>query len=107
MTRAEILNRIDAERHRQLELPGSEFDVRNNPNVWSSIVGHYVFGEVRRGLNNPSRVAFEDNMIKAAAIIVAALENVDAMQSLGYFSDEPSDAMSDFAMALSSVTSRT
>jgi hypothetical protein len=44
MTRAEILNRIDAERHRQLELPGSEFDVRNNPNVWSSIVGHYVFG---------------------------------------------------------------
>jgi hypothetical protein len=46
-------------------------------------------------------------MIKAAAIIVAALENVDAMQSLGYFSDEPSDAMSDFAMALSSVTSRT
>ena len=103
MSRSEILNKIDCERSKQLELPDSEIDLQNTPNDWAAIVGHYLFGDVRRGRNAPSREAFEDSMIKAAAIIVAALESTDAMQALDHFSDKPTEEMNRFAATLSDV----
>lgn len=101
--RAELLRRIEAERRRHIELPGSEMDVRNSPNEWAAIAGHYLTGEVRRGGHKPERQVFEDNFIKAAAVILAALENTTSMQALGYFSDDnPAEGVS-FGEVLSKI----
>lgn len=74
-------------------------DVRNTPNEWAAIVAHYVTAEVRRGGLEPSRDAFETGLIKAAAVILAALENCDSMQELEYFRAHSRDQNS-FAEAL-------
>lgn len=76
----EIIERIRAERQRQFELPGSEWDALNSPGEWSSLVSHYVNREVRRNGEAPLSEDFEDVLIKAAAVIVAALENIDNMR---------------------------
>lgn len=83
--RAVYVQRIVKERERQDDLPGAEYDVRNTPNDWVSIVLHYVAEEVRRGGVKPSEAMFEDNMIKAAAVILAALEHLDSMNEAGHF----------------------
>lgn len=84
-SRADLLARIEAERERQFNLPGSESDVRNTPNEWVAIAGHYLFDEIRRGANQPDSEEFTDGLVKAAAVILAALESVPAMQALGHF----------------------
>lgn len=81
--RAELLARIEAERTRQIDLPGSEFDVRNTPNDWAAIAMHYLSAEVRRAGSVPSRADYEDVLVKAGAVILAALEHAEHMQKLG------------------------
>lgn len=77
----EFIRRIQEERDRQHNLPGSEFDVTNGPNDWVAIICKYVSdGSRLRGVV-PSREDFEDSMIKAAAIILAALDHVDHMKN--------------------------
>lgn len=83
LSRAVIIEQIAAERNRQFNLPGIEFDMRNTPSEWISIAAHYLFEEVRRGPIVPSREGFDDSLIKAAAVIVAALEHADTMTKLG------------------------
>lgn len=78
-----IINRIREERARQSDLPGSEWDAKNTPGDWVAIVSHYVSEEVRRNGMVPSREAFEDSLIKAAAVILAALEHTDLMKDRG------------------------
>ena len=80
MQRAELLDRISAERSRQSDLPGSEWDAKNTPGDWVAIVTHYVSSEVRRNGIVPSQAEFEDNLVKAAAVILAALENASVMR---------------------------
>ncbi|RYF14863.1 MAG: hypothetical protein EOO77_13865 [Oxalobacteraceae bacterium] len=82
-TRVELLNRIDSERLRQFNLPGSEYDQRNTPNDWVAIAMHYLSEDVRRGGTMPDRAAFEDSLIKAGAVILAALEHTDQMERAG------------------------
>jgi hypothetical protein len=82
--RSEILSRIEAERARHIDLSGSEMDVRNTPNEWAAIAAHYLTEEVRRGSNIPDRTSFEDSFIKAAAVILAALEYAPVMQDMGH-----------------------
>ena len=84
-TRADLLALIEAERERQFNLPGSESDIRNTPNEWAAIAAHYLFDEIRRGANQPDAEEFTDSLVKAAAVILAALESVPAMQALGHF----------------------
>jgi hypothetical protein len=79
----EILQRVREERQRQADLPGSEWDVKNTPGDWVAIVSHYVASEVRRNGVVPETSEFEDNLIKAAAVILAALENVQLMRDRG------------------------
>ncbi|RYD63177.1 MAG: hypothetical protein EOP83_12810 [Verrucomicrobiaceae bacterium] len=81
--RAEFLARIESERQRQFDLPGSEYDVRNTPNDWAAIAMHYLSGEVRRAGSMPSRADYEDSLIKAGAVILAALEHAENMHKLG------------------------
>lgn len=78
--RANYLDRIKSERERQFNLPGSEWDTRNSPNDFIAIATHYLNEEVRRGGSIPSLENFEDGLIKAAAVILAALENAEAMR---------------------------
>lgn len=80
-SRAEYLSRIDAERLRQFNLPGSEFDARNTPNDWCAIAMHYLSAEVRRGGTVPTSADFEDSLIKAGAVILAALEHLEVMEN--------------------------
>ena len=88
MKQEEIIQKIKNERSRQFDLPGREFDVNNTPNDWSSIIGFYIFEEIRRSLHKPLRKDFEDSLIKAAAIILATLEHCHIMEINQHFADE-------------------
>lgn len=76
-----FIERIRQERQRQLDLPGSEWDRRNTPGEWVAIVNHYVANDVRRNGTVPESEAFQDSLIKAAAVILAALEHVEVMEN--------------------------
>jgi hypothetical protein len=83
--RDDIIKEIITERIRQLELPGSEWDQRNIPADWISLITHYVSGETRRNGTKPNAAEYRNNMIKAAAIILATLEHFDEMKRRGEF----------------------
>jgi hypothetical protein len=76
----DFLAKIRAERQRHLDLPGSELDSNNSPGDWIAMITHYVSREaMRNGL--PSEAdAFEEALIKAAAVIAAALEHTEVMK---------------------------
>jgi hypothetical protein len=79
-TADDIIQKIKVERQRQFDLPGSEWDSGNTPGDWVAIVGHYVNSEVRRNGIVSSSTDFQDSLIKAAAVIVAALEHIELMR---------------------------
>lgn len=76
----EIIENIRRERERQFDLPGSEWDSQNSPGDWIAMINHYVSKEVRTKGVAPVREDFEDALIKAAAIILAALEHTPDME---------------------------
>lgn len=78
-----FLEKVRDERKRNADLPGSEWDVKNTPGDWVAIITHYVSAEVRRNGVVPETHEFQDKLIKAAAVIAAALESVDAMKDRG------------------------
>ena len=77
---AKFVDKIKEERNRQHNLPGSEFDVTNGPNDWVALVCKYASEGTRLHGVVPSTEEFEDSMIKAAAIILAALDHIDHMK---------------------------
>ena len=74
--RQSILNLVLEERIRQLDLPGSEWDLKNNTNDWIAIAVHYLSESVRRNGVIPEKKDFQESLIKSAAVILAALENI-------------------------------
>jgi hypothetical protein len=85
-----LLERVRTERERQRSLPGSEFDGKNTVNDWVAIAGHYLSEPAKRkgptshwGGLSVSQVDYEDSLIKAAAVIVAALEHADSLKKNG------------------------
>lgn len=81
--RAALLSAVASERERQADLPGREWDIRNGPNDWIAIAARYLGEEARRAGHVPSRDAYEASLIKAAAVILAALEHGEVMQREG------------------------
>ena len=81
--RQEMIERILAERDRQFNLPGAEWDAKNTPNDWMAIASSYCLSNTARKHTKPSGQEFEDDLIKAAAVILAALENVPVMKQSG------------------------
>lgn len=85
----QLLERIKQERDRQRTLPGSEFDAKNSVNDWIAIAGHYLTESAKRKSSSSySRGAvtqedYEDSLIKAAAVILAALEYSDTLKRNG------------------------
>jgi hypothetical protein len=85
MKQAEIIQKIIDERSRQFNLPGREFDIENRPNDWSALISSYALETTTRNHRKPDVFEFEDSLIKAAAIIIGALEHVDIMKKKEYF----------------------
>lgn len=85
MTRDEIVQLILTERARQFNLPGREFDVTNSPNDWVAIVTSYSSDCVTRNHLKPEFDYYEESLVKAAAVILAALEHMDMMKKKGHF----------------------
>lgn len=75
-----IVSKVTAERDRQSSLPGSEWDAKNTPGDWASIVTHYASAEVRRNGIVPNSEDYELSLVKAAAVIFAALAHIDEMK---------------------------
>jgi hypothetical protein len=66
--REAIVERILAERVRQFDLPGTEYDVSCSPNDWiATIVRLASEGSNSRGRNSDA-VSFEEALIKCAAV---------------------------------------
>jgi hypothetical protein len=86
--RSSILDRINQERERQADVVGSELDAHNTPNDWIAISSYYLVQETNRAtmLTPPPADEFEREMIKAAAVIIAALEHVEVMKENGKLS---------------------
>jgi len=73
--RTAIFDEIDTERKRQDLGIGHEFDDKNTPNDWVTFVVRYVSRSAEFPINER-----RTNMLKAAAICVAALEAFDRAQ---------------------------
>ena len=83
MNSEKILSKILKERKKQSNQPGSEYDAKKTPSDWGSIITHYVNRECRRYNIIPEKNDYEDSLIKAAAVLVAALEHLDIMKEKG------------------------
>ena len=66
---------------------GNYLDLTNTPNDWVAIASHYLLQDVCRKKVVPNRAHFHDSLVKAAAVIVAALEYEQNMTSKGQLTD--------------------
>lgn len=84
-----LLERIKLERDRQRTLPGSEFDAKNTVNDWIAIAGHYLSESAKRKSSTSynrgavTQEDYEDSLVKAAAVILAALEYSETLKRNG------------------------
>lgn len=81
--RQEFIQKILEEREKQCNLPGSEWDMKNTPNDWIAIASYYFSQAGTRKHMTNTIDDFEDDMIKAAAVILAALEHGFIMKKAG------------------------
>lgn len=76
-TRERILGEISGERDRQFNLPGSEFDQLHSINDWIAISSQYLTRCADRKHTKSDVGDQRESLIKAAAVIVAAIEHLD------------------------------
>mgnify|MGYP006422601267 CR=1 FL=1 len=84
ISKEDIVAMILDERIRQFELPGSEWDANKTPNDWIAVATHYLTENTNRNSTIPNSDEFEENLIKASAIILAAIEHIKTMKYNGY-----------------------
>ena len=77
--KTEFIEKILKERERQLNLFGSEYDLNKLPNDWVALVTRYVSEAGQYNFVLPQQDDFEHSIIVAAAICLAAYENIDNM----------------------------
>ncbi|KKL65224.1 hypothetical protein LCGC14_2157140 [marine sediment metagenome] len=85
LLRTAIFDEIDTERKRDEELWGHEFDNKNTPNDWVTFVIWYLsrmadVNPLRRDGGKGYSTHYRLNIIKAAVVIVAAIEAFDRAQ---------------------------
>ncbi len=82
LLRTAIFNEIDIERMRQDGKWGHEFDDKNTPNDWVTFVTRYLSRAADDTVTQPAHVEkfYRLNILKAAAVCVAALEAYDRAQ---------------------------
>jgi len=71
---------IKEERERQKLLPGSEFDLTNGPNDWTAIAAKYLSESARCHGVAPHSDEFQNSLVKAAAVIFAAMDHIEHME---------------------------
>lgn len=93
LIRATVYADIDLERERQDENVGHEFDDTCNPNDWVTFVTRFLsiaaddtLGKVSQKANKlpltTLALRYRLNMIKAAAVVIAAIEAFDRAQGI-------------------------
>jgi len=75
--RQRILEEISEERDLQFNLPGSEYDQKHSMNDWIAISTQYLTRSADRKHIKIDISEQRQSLIKAAAVIVAALEHMD------------------------------
>lgn len=73
-TREDIINLIIEERLSQMSNPNTLADHLKTKNDWSGLAGYYLFESASRPDKHVSFDEFRTSLIKAAAVILAALE---------------------------------
>jgi hypothetical protein len=73
--RRRILEDINLERVRQESLPGSEYDQKHSRNDWIAIATMYLSRAASRKHIPITDEEYQDSLVKAAAVILAALEH--------------------------------
>lgn len=76
-TRQKIFNEVSEERERQYNLPGSEYDQKHTINDWIAISSQYLTRGADRRHIKVDVIEQRDALIKAAAVIIAAIEHLD------------------------------
>ncbi len=73
---------ITREREKHTDMPGSELDIKNTPNDWVAIASYYLVQNTRRAtmLTPPTADDYKENLVKAGAVILAAIEHIDSMK---------------------------
>ena len=72
-----ILEEISGERDRQYNLPGSEYDQLHTINDWIAIASQYLTRGADRKHTKVDQQEQRESLVKAAAVIVAAIEHMD------------------------------
>ncbi len=73
--RDEIIQKIVEERIKILNNPNSSSDFEKTKNDWVAKIGYYLFETSSRNDKHVTFEEFRESLIKAAAIILSALEN--------------------------------
>lgn len=74
-SREDIIKMIMDEREHQVSNPNSLDDYKKTKNDWLAAIGYYLFETSSRTDRHVSFEEFRESLIKASAIILAALEN--------------------------------
>jgi hypothetical protein len=80
-SRENILGEISGERDRQYNLPGSEYDQLHGMNDWIAIAAQYLTRCADKKHTKSDPIEQRGSLIKAAAVIVAAIEHLDRPRS--------------------------
>lgn len=78
LIRTAIFDEIDTERKRQDEPFGHEFDNKNTPCNWATLIA----GQACAAAGAKTENLYRERMLKTAAIVVAALEAYDRIQGI-------------------------
>lgn len=75
ITREQIILMIVQERMNQIASPNTLADMNKTKNDWTSLAGYYLYESSSRPDRHVSFDEFRGSLIKAAAVILAALES--------------------------------
>jgi len=72
-----IFDEVDAERDEQDTKWGADFDDRNTPYNWAAYIGQYSTRHLIGDPRQVSEATFRADMVKVAALAIAAIESID------------------------------
>lgn len=80
VTREDIILKLTEERQKQIDNPNTLSDTLKTKNDWASLCAYYLFEGASRPDKHVSFEEFRESLIKAGAVILAALETSYALE---------------------------
>lgn len=74
VTREDIILKLTEERQKQIDNPNTLSDTLKTKNDWAALCAYYLFEGASRPDKHVSFEEFRESLIKAGAVILAALE---------------------------------